>query len=357
MSLENQKEFIIKAVYWLLMAGLIYIGIKYALPMVSPFVVGFLVAYLLKPMIELVTKKTKLNRKAVSIIILMLFYGVVGTLCVLLGARLLISLKDIVFQLPDFYMMKIQPAFIQLFTNFGNLVEHVDPSLRSGMEAITDSISQSFSGLIGSLSTVVMEGITNAASSVPVFLVGFVFSIVASVFFTIDYHPIKAFFARQLSQKTRKMLHNIKINVIDTLLKYAKAYGMLMFVTFIELSIGFLILRLNKAIVIAFLISLVDVLPAIGTGGIVVPWILIEFIVGNTAFAFKLLILYLIVTTVRNLLEPKVVGEQIGLHPLLTLVCMFIGAQIFGIIGLLGLPVAITIFKKLNDEGTIHMIQ
>lgn len=357
MSLENQKEFIVKAVYWIIVTGLVYAAIQYALPMLTPFIMGFLVAYMLKPLVEFVDAKSKLNRKAVSILILLLFYGITGALCFLLGARLLISLKDLVFQLPDFYLLKVQPAFIQLFRNFAGLVQHVDPGLQTGMETLTESISQSFSSLISSLSALVMEGITNAASSVPVFLVGFVFAIVASVFFTIDYHPIKAFFSRQLSQKRLRMLHNIKINVLDTLLKYAKAYGMLMFLTFIELSIGFMLLRLNNAILLALLIALVDILPVLGTGGVLVPWILIEFIVGNAGFAVKLLILYLIVTGVRNVLEPKVVGEQIGLHPLLTLVCMFIGAQLFGILGLLGLPIAMTIFKKLNDEGSIHVIK
>lgn len=357
MSQENQKEFIIKAVYWMIVAGLVYGVVQYALPLLTPFILGFLVAYLLKPLVEFLDAKTKLNRKAVSILILLLFYGIMGTLCFLLGARLLISLKDLVFQLPDFYLMKVQPAFIQLFRNFAELVQHVDPGLQTGLETLTESISQSFRSLISSLSAFIMGGITNAASSVPVFLIGFVFAIVASVFFTIDYHPIKAFFSRQLSQKRLKMLHNIKINVIDTLLKYAKAYGMLMSLTFVELSIGFLLLRLNNAILLALLIALVDILPVLGTGGVLVPWIIIEFILGNTGFSMKLLILYLVVTGIRNVLEPKVVGEQIGLHPLLTLACMFIGAQLFGFLGLLGLPVAVTIFKKLNDEGSIHVIK
>ena len=109
--------------------------------------------------------------------------------------------------------------------------------------------------------------------------------------------------------------------------------------------------------VIAFCIAIFDILPVLGTGGVMVPWILINLIVGDTGLAIKLLIVYVVVTAVRNIIEPKIVGTQIGLHPLVTLMAMYVGTVLFGVVGLLGLPISITILKNLNDNGTIHWLK
>jgi predicted PurR-regulated permease PerM len=110
----------------------------------------------------------------------------------------------------------------------------------------------------------------------------------------------------------------------------------------------------DGAITVAAMIAVIDILPVLGTGGIVVPWIIIELIKGNMPFAFGLATLYLIITVVRNILEPKLVGKQIGLHPLVMLMCMYVGLKLFGFIGLFVLPVAVVIVKHLYDNDKIH---
>ena len=124
-----------------------------------------------------------------------------------------------------------------------------------------------------------------------------------------------------------------------------------------ELSLGFSILSIPNAILLGVVVAIVDIMPILGTGAILIPWSIIGFVLGNTKIGVGMLIMYLIITAVRQALEPRVVGQQIGLHPVVTLICMFVGVQLLGIIGLFMFPIIVTILKKMNDEGTIHLFK
>ena len=130
-----------------------------------------------------------------------------------------------------------------------------------------------------------------------------------------------------------------------------------MSITFIELSIGLSILKVENSIIIAFLIAIFDILPVLGTGGIMIPWTIITAIQGNIPMAIALLVVYLVITIIRNIIEPKIVGSQIGLHPVVTLVSMFVGAQMFGVIGLFGFPITLSLLRHLNDTGVIKLFK
>ena len=124
---------------------------------------------------------------------------------------------------------------------------------------------------------------------------------------------------------------------------YIKSYSLLFLLTFVELGIGFLILRVDHAILLATLISIFDLMPILGTGGILLPWALISLLFGDWFRAIGMLVLYLIITGIRQTLEPQIVGKQIGLHPLATLAAMLLGLKLFGIVGMFGVPVLLAV--------------
>ena len=130
-----------------------------------------------------------------------------------------------------------------------------------------------------------------------------------------------------------------------------------MSITFFELSLGLSLIGIKNAVLIAFCIAVFDILPVLGTGGIMIPWVILEAVQGNLALAVKLLAVYLIITVVRNIIEPKIVGSQLGLHPVVTLSSMFVGAQLFGVVGLFGFPILLSLLKNLNDTGTIRLFR
>ena len=202
-----------------------------------------------------------------------------------------------------------------------------------------------------------VTAVSGYASSLPVFIVKLLIAIIATFFIAVDYHTVSSFLLRQLSDKRRAMLLNIKNQLLTTLSGYGKSYALILGITFLELSLGLSIIGVKNAVYIAILIALLDILPVLGTGSVMIPWAVISLIQGNYPMAVKLLILYVAITVIRNVIEPRIVGNQVGLHPMATLFAMFVGTQLFGIIGLFGLPITLALLKNMNDKGLIHIFK
>jgi sporulation integral membrane protein YtvI len=353
MNLDKQKAFLIHFLYIVVIFGMIYISIKYFLPTLMPFVIGLLIAALLKPVIDFISKHLHINRAFVSIILLLIFYSIIGLLSSFLGIKLAYFIRDVVYQLTDTYQNLIQPYL----ENLAEDLPLMYPDLQVYLEESISSISNSIISFISRASTVAVSTATGFAGQIPSFLIRFIFTIVSSFFFTIDFHKITGFVLRQYPEEKREMVINIKNNVIGTIGKFLRAYATLISITFIELSIGLHILHIPNPFLLGALIAIVDVLPILGTGAVLLPWAMIAFVFGINKLGIGLLILYIVITVVRQTLEPRVVGQQIGLHPVVTLICIFVGAQLLGVVGLFMLPVTATIVKKMNDEGTIHLFK
>lgn len=357
MGTEKKRDFIINVIYILIVGAILYITLKYALGWFLPFVVGFGIAFILKPLINLLTKKLKIKRKIVAGLTVLVFYATVGALFTLLLVKFGLVMKDLFTKLPSIYVNTIEPLIYELSTKAEDILVNLDPALLEAINQTIKSIADSLGSIISSVSSGAVSFITSTVSVVPSFFIIIIFSIISSFFFAMDYEKITSFVIRQFSPKGREIVLDIKEYIVGTLFKIVKAYSILICITFIELSIGLSILRVESAISIALLIACVDILPVLGTGGIVIPWIFIELFKGNTALAIGLTVIYVIITIIRNILEPKIVGEQIGLHPLIMLICMFVGVKFFGVLGLFVLPIIMIILKNLNDSGKIRIFK
>ena len=357
MGVEKKREFIINVVYLIIIGAIIFITIKYALGWFLPFVIGFGIAFMLKPLINAITKKLKINRKIVAGITVLLFYATVGALLTLLSVKLFIALKEVFIKLPSIYGSTIEPLIFDLSNNVEDLLGRLDPTLVNTIEDMVLSLAESLGSIISSISSGVVSFVSSTVSMVPSFFIILIFTIISSFFFAMDYIKITNFITRQFSPKVSAILFEVKDYIVGTLFKFVKAYSIIISITFIELSIGLSILKIENAITVALLIACVDVLPVLGTGGIVIPWILIELFKGNITLAIGLTILYVTITVIRNIIEPKIVGQQVGLHPLIMLICIFLGVRLLGIIGLFALPTTVIILKNLNDTGKIKILK
>lgn len=353
MNIEKQKAFLIRFAYFALLLGIAYISIKYLVPLLMPFVIGLIVAALLRHTIDIISKKTHLRRPFVSIITLIIFYSIIGLLAIWLSTKVLAFIMAIFNQMPTIYSESIAPALQTITDNFLMKFPGVEPYLQD----ILNNISTATMSFITKASTTVVGTITGFAAKVPSILISFLFTIVSSFFFTIDFHKISDFVLRQFSKEKRDMILTLKNNVVGTLGKFVKAYVTLIIITFTELSIGFFILHISNPLLVAGAVAFVDLLPILGTGAVLLPWTIISFIFGKTSMGIGILVLYIVVTIVRQTLEPKIVGQQIGLHPVVTLLCIFAGAQLLGVVGIFMFPITATILKKMNDEGTIHLFK
>ena len=358
MSTEKKKKFIVDVTYLALVLALGYLALKYALPLLMPFVLAFVIAYVLRRPIRFLSRVVHVPKGLVAVLLVVLTYGVIGLLLALAGIRITATITSLVQQIPSFYYSHILPALTELFTWLEELLAKLDPSLMSALQELQTQLIDMLWQLVSSFSGLLLGGVslaTSLATSLPGFLIRMLLMVISTFFITIDYEKIVRFCLGCLRGNTRRVVLQIKAYVVGTLFVCIRSYALIMCITFVELSIGLSIIGIERAMLVALLIAIFDILPVLGTGGIMIPWVILSALGGDLPQALALLVLYVIITVIRNIIEPRIVGAQIGLHPVLTLMSMFVGNHLFGIVGLFGLPILLSLLRYLNDTGTISL--
>ena len=346
----ERKTFILNVLYFTLAAAILYFCVKYALGWVLPFLIALLVSMLLRPVIRFLAKKFRVPQKLSALILVLLFYTVVGFLLFLVIAKLVLISRDIFSNIPQMYDDYLAPQITDLFEQFKALTERLDPNIAQMIQNATSSFVDSSGSLVSGLSTKVVGYLSNTVISLPGIILFIVFSIVSSVFFSMDFTKISGYITGILPDKMNTRLMRLKTMAADIGRKYVKSYAILIAITFAELSLGLLILGVDNAIALAAVIAFIDLLPVLGTGAVLIPWCLILLIMGNYGLAIGLAVLYVVMLVVRNILEPRIVGRQIGVHPLAMLVSMYVGLKIFGFIGIFVLPLVLLAAKGFLEN-------
>lgn len=355
MDIEKKKRFMINGAYCAVVASMVYIAFRYVLFWLMPFVVGFGVAFVLKPVINGVSKLTRINRRPVAAAAVLLFYGTIGVAIIYGVFTLVVNMKEWIAQMPQLYTENLEPALFAILNEVERQLSQLDPAWTANLQEMAGNMIGQLAQLVTGFSRGAVSLLSGAAASVPVFFISVLFSILSSFFIAMDYYRVTSFIVAQFSEKNQGIIFDIKNYVVGTVFKMARAYALIIFITFVELYIGFSILSVENALGTAAVIALVDILPVLGTGGVVIPWIIIEFITGNYNLGIGLLCIYLFVTVVRNILEPKIVGTRVGLPPLVMLLCLFVGVRLFGALGIVIMPFMAIVIKNLNDSGKIHV--
>jgi len=354
MLIEKRKQFIINVVYFGLIAVMGYLSIKYLLGLLLPFIIGLGITGLLNPIIRVAAKKSHIPRKIVAILFVILFYTILGFVFSWLGVHFWSMIKEFLQGLPQIYSSTIEPALDTFFTRMEKLAEGLEPSATQTVKDLAVSLSGSAAAVISNISSAAIKGISSLVSSIPNLIISVAFAMISTLFFAIDYDRIKGYIREKSPDKINRQTVEVKSFAVYIASKYIKGYALIMLITFTELSIGLTVLGVDRSIQAAAIISLIDILPVLGTGGVLIPWIIIELVLGNVPLAVGLTVVYLVILIVRNILEPKIIGEQIGLHPLIMLICIFIGAKIFGFTGMIALPICAVVLKQLYDHDKLH---
>ena len=205
--------------------------------------------------------------------------------------------------------------------------------------------------------------IKDTVIQIPSVLIACVISIVACVFMTSDYNRIKYFILNQFSDEHRRKLVLSKKLAEGTLKKMIKAYSLIILITTVEMLIGLTVLKLigvfnsDFIVVISIGIAIIDIIPVLGTGTVLVPWAIYSFISGRIGMGVGLLVIYAVVTVLRQIIEPKLVAGQVGLPPIVTIIAMYVGTKTIGVLGFFVLPFAVIVIKELNDNGIIRLFK
>ena len=312
MKTEARKIFIINCMYFTILLLAAFVLLKYGLPMVAPFVTAFVIAYLLRRPICFASGRLRMNRRVMAILMVLLFYSAAGLLFTLLCVKIFSNGKLLVASLPSVYANYVEPVFTGIFSGIEQSLLRMDPSLLGTLEELEGHFVQSAGQMVSGISMEVMGWLSGFASSLPGMFINLLLMVITTFFIAADYELLTGFCLRQLGERPKEVFMEIQSYVAGTLFVCIRSYALIMTITFVELSIG---------------------------------------------LTLGLLAVYLVITVVRNIIEPKIVGSQIGLHPVVTLVSMFVGVQLLGVLGLFGFPIGLSLLRYLNETGAIRLFK
>ena len=372
-KVEKRKEFLINLLYLIAVFALVYVFFKYLFWVAAPFLLSFFFAILLQRPLRLIDKKT--NKKyhtfwsimlvVLSILIILVPLGFIITTLVEKIVDFGKYIVDLVSDLPSF-LTTLEKELL----DFGKFLP--DAVYNSYSKTLTEWFSNVLDSSNGAsfgidLSTI-KTGITSGVSgvygvvkNVPSVLIGVVIGIIAWIFFTKDYDYIVRFIQAQFPKGKKNLLVEIKQVFSKTIMKMFRAYALIMAITFGELLIGFTILKVlgvmenSYFIWIAVGIAIFDILPVAGSGGILIPWALFSLVLGDYKQAIGLIVIYVVISIIRQYIEPKIVGESLGVNPIITLMGLYFGLKLFGFIGMFIVPITVMTLKAFNDTGRIQL--
>lgn len=325
-----------------------------------PFLIAFIISLMIEPAIRFLMRKMKLTRKVSSIIIFVIVSAIIiGGL--IWGIVSLISEASNLLQGLNGYVEK---AYI-LFQNFTNKFDFSKIRLPSEINTI---IQTSTGGLLNTVSTWIrnaLTGLLNVVTSIPTIAIYFAVTITGLYLICVD----KVYILDQIEHHfPQKWVFKVGTHIRDltkTLGGYLKAEATLILVSFVISLVGLYILKFAKfniefPLLMALFIGFVDALPILGSGTVMVPWAIISALNGDLKLGIAIIILFAIMSTIRQFLEPKLVSKHIGTHPIFTLIAMYTGFKFIGVIGMLVGPIILIVIKNvfatLIDEGVVKSL-
>lgn len=377
-QINKRRNFIIDVVYFALLIGLFYLFFKYAFGVCLPFIFAIFIASVLQKPVNFLVGKTKgKGRGIISAVLAVFCFVILGSVFVLLFIKLLSELKSFF----GYVMMKLEDTdlLIAQITGWMNTkLVRLPESIRTGASGYVEQLLTELLGSAEETAEVTVEktgsfnlsmlasplsAVWGTAKQIPMFAVGVLVAIVSCCFMTSDYGSLKMLVLRLAGEKNSVKIVAAKRILFSTVAKIGKAYLILICITFTEMLIGLGALKLfglykgGYLFAICLITALVDILPVLGTGTILVPWGLYSLLTGNIGFGIGILVLYAVITVIRQAVEPKLVADQLGLPAYITIIAMYIGTQLFGFIGLFLMPISIMLLKVLNDEGIINVFK
>lgn len=325
----------------------LYLGYK-LLGFFMPFVIGWFIAYIASPVVNWLEKRVKIVKKLGSVIMIV---GVLAAVCFIIYFIISTLWKEISFLIQD--MPGMYRDLESGLSQIGNSMEGVFGKLPDGVQEGWHTMVANFDEMMGELMSRISEPTVSAAGrfakSIPSVLVATIVTFISAYFFIAEREDVirwsKKVAPDALVSRMTMVIDNLKFAVGG----YLKAQLKIMVVVYIILVFGFIILNIHFSFLLGLLIALLDFLPFFGTGTALIPWAIYQFFMGNYKLVVGLVILYAVTQLVRQLIQPKLVGDSMGLRPLLTLFLLYTGYKIGGVFGMIfAVPIgmiAINLYK------------
>lgn len=286
-------------------------------------------------------------KRILTVLLLLIFFALLSLFAVLLAERLLHYttlvtelLSDNAENITAFCKERIHRLELALSPVFGRDLEN----------RFTRYLPDLFQNLLRKGLELIPVWIGGIVSFLPRFFISLIIFIISCYYFSCDWASIRILTEKCIPLKLHKTLSLVKKHFFLSLKQYSKAYLILFLLNFAILYLGMVVLKIGNPFGTAFLIAFVDLLPVLGCGTVLVPWSILAFFIGQSGLGIGLLIVYLITLFAHQMAEPKIIGSSIGLHPILSLVLVILGLRLFGLFGMILLPLGFTSFLKAKEE-------
>lgn len=315
-----------------------------------PFVIGWLIAMIANPLVRFLESRMKLVRKHGSVLIMVLALVLVIGLGYFLVSRLLYQAFGLVKDLPEMYAA-VSAVLEDFFRRFDEFYRFLPPNVMQAWSDFTGNVGQMIGLLLQKAASPTVEAAGNVAMRIPNAMVNVIVTILSAYFFLAERERILELWQRYLPEGGNRYCRKLREDLIQLVTGYFMAQFKIMFMVALILLAGFLVLGIRYAFLLAVLIAVLDFLPLFGTGTVLLPWAAVKLLSGEYMLAAGLAMLYVVSQVTRQMVQPKIVGDSMGLPPLLTLFLLYLGFKARGISGMiLAVPLGI-LAMRLYEYG------
>ncbi|MBQ7406415.1 MAG: AI-2E family transporter [Clostridia bacterium] len=349
MDTEKIRKFAYLTVCGFGIAALLFLFFQYVFSLLLPFAVAFLLSYLLRRPAEGIAKRLHISKRfcrmSFSLLSLLLLFAGIGLLLYAVAGEA----WRFVSELSESGELS---SMLTAILRFPHGMLGSGESAAEWEEKIADTIGAATSSFVSG----VLSSMTGAARAIPRVLLFLLVSVVSVLYISWDLDRVINLLKRSLPKAAQGHISAFKNGFLKTLICYLRSYGILMLMTFVLVLAGLIILRAEYAVLLAAIIAVLDLLPVIGVGTVLVPWSVLSFLMGSSARGIGLLVLLCAHEIMRQIAEPRILGKSLGVHPLITLILLYGGYTLFGLGGLLIVPaVGVLIGALLQKENSAEI--
>lgn len=335
---------------WIIGLLLLIFVVPRVIGIAIPFILGWIIAWIANPLVRFLESKIKIRRKIGSVIIILLVLTLLTLALYFSISKLVSEAVGFAAQLPSM-SKNITSDFLVIQDNLRALLNNLPLDIQDSIFTFGDRIFDYAARFIENAGAPTIEAAGNLAKNIPPILIAVIITILSSYFMLSEKEEITRFVSKQFSPQSKANFAKYSTGAHDIVGGYFKAQIKIMGFVWVVLFVGLLILKVRFGLLFSVLIALLDFLPFFGTGTVLWPWALFQLLSGDYSMAIGLMIIYGVSQGLRHVIQPKILGDTIGMNPLLTMILMYVGYRLFGVWGLIfAAPIGMLIIN-LNKQG------
>ncbi|WP_424769029.1 sporulation integral membrane protein YtvI [Paenibacillus sp. sgz302251] len=316
----------------------------------APFLLALVVAIFLEPLNQLFMQKFKMNRLAAATVSSSIFTVILIGLIALLGVKVVAELIAFFKRVPN-YFEDANGIVDDLMLQAQSLYQNFSPEAVDTIEGWLVGLTNTLTRMVGSLS----DSVIGFATSIPAMFIFFIVFLVAVYMMSFSLNTMKTTVLSLFDEKSHPQVNDVLNNLRKSIFGFLRSQFILSALTYIISLIGLLVLHVKYPLAIALLIVIVDIMPILGTGSVLVPWASYLIFTGDIYTGVGLIVLFLVITVFRRIIEPKILGDAVGIGSLSALISLYVGFKLVGVIGVFIGPLVVIIYMAARRAGLFQM--